>query len=397
MYYLRFFSSLCQKIAEYFNGKLKINLAIYYYFKAVELDPFNYEIYSKIEYCLLHSNWNKVQIKPKLIYMGIKIIEKIIKYEHEKQILNTLLGDLYTNLKLVDKAIQHFNLASQKILTDKIFDNDGIISDLNGKARNPEFLIIGFMKCGTTSLYDYLIQHPKIASAVKKEINYFSEYFDMGSEWYSAHFPNFTEKNLLTGEATPIYINHVDIASKISRMMPSIKLIVIIRNPVERVISSFYQTKHSGFTAQNVELAIQTSLDYIENEIKTKGLESLPFDLSKVKWEGLDNGEYNHIHILQSIYVFYLKKWIKVFQKNQLFLIKAEDLGIHTISTVNSVYRFLDIHSFEPMNLTKLNVRKYSPISKNLYNRLTKFFTPFNTELEELFNLDLSNYNNTKY
>ncbi len=56
----------------------------------------------------------------------------------------------------------------------------------------PDFLIIGGQKCGTTSLYDFLIHHPGVIPATKKEIFYFSNNYEQGIHWYSSHFPLLT-------------------------------------------------------------------------------------------------------------------------------------------------------------------------------------------------------------
>jgi len=79
----------------------------------------------------------------------------------------------------------------------------------------PDFLIIGFPKCGTTSLYEYLIQHPDIHPPLGKEIDYFDRLYHKGNNWYKVRFPLIFQKNyinkirrkkFLTGEATPRYI-----------------------------------------------------------------------------------------------------------------------------------------------------------------------------------------------
>ena len=77
--------------------------------------------------------------------------------------------------------------------------------------NNPDFIIIGETKCGTTSFYNYLIQHPKILetygngddvdpSYATKEVRYFDRYFSRGYEWYQSCFPE-TQEDEITGEA----------------------------------------------------------------------------------------------------------------------------------------------------------------------------------------------------
>ena len=75
----------------------------------------------------------------------------------------------------------------------------------------PDFLIIGFHKTATTSLYDYLIQHPNIGSATHKELHYFDTYFWRGLGWYKTHFPTKMMKNRIINESSikSVYIKEL--------------------------------------------------------------------------------------------------------------------------------------------------------------------------------------------
>ena len=91
-----------------------------------------------------------------------------------------------------------------------------------------DFLIIGAQRSGTTSLYNYLIKHPKILSATKKEIHFFDRYFKKGFNWYESHFlPK--KKGYLRGEATPYYLYHPLSSERIFKVFPDVKLIIILR------------------------------------------------------------------------------------------------------------------------------------------------------------------------
>jgi len=82
----------------------------------------------------------------------------------------------------------------------------------------PNFLIVGAQKCGTTTLYDILNEHPEANMSSVKEINFFS--FDnklsKGLEYYSSYFKKPTKKHKITGEASPGYMNYPGVAEKIS-------------------------------------------------------------------------------------------------------------------------------------------------------------------------------------
>ena len=114
----------------------------------------------------------------------------------------------------------------------------------------PSFLIIGAQRAGTTSLFNYLLGHPGVAgpsggdAAVwwTKETHFFDEKFSKGTDWYRAFFPLASTRErcrkhggeLLAGEATPYYMFHPAVPARVARTLPDVKLIALLRNPVER-------------------------------------------------------------------------------------------------------------------------------------------------------------------
>jgi len=132
----------------------------------------------------------------------------------------------------------------------------------NKNLQMPDFLIIGAQKCGTTSLYRYLIQHPQIEPAIKKEIHYFDLNYNKPIQWYLNQFPALkTQSDRITGEATPYYIFHPHAPYRIKEHMPDAKIIVLLRNPVDRAYSHYhYAVERYGET-----LSFEEALD-IENE-----------------------------------------------------------------------------------------------------------------------------------
>ena len=125
--------------------------------------------------------------------------------------------------------------------------------DLSNLCR-PGFIIIGAGKCGTSSLYHYLIGHPRIYPAIKKQIHYFKYYPNYPMKWYLSHFPTaktfLASGSLMTGEASPGYMPYPDVAQLIHKRMVALskntgernvtpKIIAVVRNPLERAWSSY--------------------------------------------------------------------------------------------------------------------------------------------------------------
>src|SRR5690242_8679107 len=103
----------------------------------------------------------------------------------------------------------------------------------------PHFLIIGAQRCGTTSLFEYLANHPEIVPPSVKKIHFFDSEYEKGEAWYRARFP-VLENGFITGEATPYYLFHPRVPKRVRNWNPNVKLIVLLRNPVDRAYSHFY-------------------------------------------------------------------------------------------------------------------------------------------------------------
>ena len=99
--------------------------------------------------------------------------------------------------------------------------------------NKPSFIIIGSYRSGTTSLYNYICQHPQIAKAKVKELNYFSKHWNKGKKWYYSQFPDV----LITGEASPSYMPCSDSAYRMYADLTRVKIIAILRNPIDRAFS----------------------------------------------------------------------------------------------------------------------------------------------------------------
>ena len=112
----------------------------------------------------------------------------------------------------------------------------------------PSFIIVGAARSGTTSLYEYLENHPSVLPPVKKETGFFNYAYNNNSNWYKMYFPTIAEKqkaeniqknSIITGEATPSYLIDPRVPKRISSLLPKIKLIILLRNPIDRAISHY--------------------------------------------------------------------------------------------------------------------------------------------------------------
>src|SRR3954470_5710761 len=132
---------------------------------------------------------------------------------------------------------------------------------LTAPARmSPSFLICGGQRCGTTSLYRALAGHPAVLKAVlHKGVHYFDTSYERGMGWYKAHFPllrtaqRITERYGVpaqTFESSPYYMYHPQAAARIARDLPRAKLVVLVRDPVERAYSQHAHEVARGFESE---------------------------------------------------------------------------------------------------------------------------------------------------
>lgn len=247
------------------------------------------------------------------------------------------------------------------------------------KLRGPDFLIIGAQKCGTNSLYYYLMQHPSIEPATQKEVHYFDLNFAKKLQWYQSHFPKITS-GILTGEASPYYIFHPLVAERILEVYPDIKLIVLLRNPVDRTISHYYWEVKLGCESLSFSEAIAAESTRLEGEVE------------KILQDG-NYYSFNHQHytyLSRSIYVEQLEKWTSIFPKEQFLILKSEELFDRPAPSMNKVFEFLELPPHESGEYIPYNLGDYPPVNREIYQQLTEYFRPYNQRLTELLGRDFS-------
>jgi len=235
----------------------------------------------------------------------------------------------------------------------------------------PDFLIIGAGKAGTTSLYDYLCQHSKINPALFKEIHYFDTHYNKGENWYKLHFPF----QSITGEASPYYIYHPSVAQRVKKLIPTIKLIIILRNPIDRAYSQYTHEVRN----KNESLSFEDAIIAESSRLKDKSFT----EVDRMIFSYLDRGKY----------ASQIKTWLKYFPKKQIKIIPFGN-----IIKTDEIFDFLGLKPELINTKYKLNAGGvYQPIHTETRKKLDEYFKPYNKELFELLeNFDSTTLDNIK-
>lgn len=246
----------------------------------------------------------------------------------------------------------------------------------------PEYLIIGAAKCGTTSLYNYLIQHPAVFASFKKEVHYFDYYFHKGENWFRAHFPKKSEldrreaqigQRCITGESSPYYLAHPLSPQRVKALLPNVKMICMLRNPVDRAISSFNN---------QVRLGIESLTDFeeainVEDERILGHEERLRSDPS---YSSFAHKYFSYIR--RGCYAEQLENWYRHFPKEQIMVIQSEKFYEDPAPYFKDVVKFIGLESWEPENYKVYNAGgEYDKMSDTLRRKLLYFYQPHNEKL----------------
>ncbi|MGH8010521.1 MAG: sulfotransferase domain-containing protein, partial [Candidatus Binatia bacterium] len=136
----------------------------------------------------------------------------------------------------------------------------------------PTLLIIGAQRCGTSSLFKYLGAHPRCKASIRKEVRFFTQYYDRGENWYRSHFPlalsGDSGSTGVTFEASPDYLLDPRTPSRVVRHLPDIRLIAILRNPIERAYSHYRHFRRLGLEELPFEEALHREPERIQPDLE---------------------------------------------------------------------------------------------------------------------------------
>ncbi|MFT5239381.1 MAG: hypothetical protein ACI9X0_000341 [Kiritimatiellia bacterium] len=252
-----------------------------------------------------------------------------------------------------------------------------VVRNISPTDRSVDFLICGTQKGGTTALDAYLREHPQICMADKKELHFFDKEsnFIEGKPDYSKYHSWFgpQKAHKLMGESTPIYLYWKDAPKRIWDYNPDIKLIVLLRNPIERAYSHW-----SMMRSKNKDDA--SFLSAIENE-KVRCREALP----------RQHRVYSYID--RGFYLVQLRRLWQHFPTDQTLILKNEYLKEHPINAIRDVCDFLGADQLQSIEAKNVHSRSYkSKMNEKERAYLRSVFEDEIRDLERVLDWDCSDW-----
>ncbi|GII93514.1 sulfotransferase [Sinosporangium siamense] len=252
----------------------------------------------------------------------------------------------------------------------------------------PDFLIIGTKRGGTTSLWNYLVQHPMVMPMYpeSREIKspwYFYVNYAKGDAWYRSHFA--TEAQLdrlekkygvrpLTGEACPYYMYYPPVAQRVLDRMPNTKIIMTLRDPVKRAYSHYWERANQGGEPLTFDEALAAEADRMLGEHEKMAAD--PYYYS----EAHDYHSYRD----RGVYLPQVERWLGLFPRENILIIAAEDLYRDERATFSRVIDFLGLPAWELPKAERHNYIPAPPMNPETKAELTEFYRPHNRALSEL-------------
>jgi hypothetical protein len=233
--------------------------------------------------------------------------------------------------------------------------------------RLPDLLVIGAQRSGTSSLYKYLGGHPDVIPSLRKETRYFSRHHELGQHWYRAHFPIRYRRGLCF-EATPDYLLHPLVPVRVRTELPDVKLIVLLRDPVDRAFSHYRHMVRLGFEDRSFEEAIKLERDRIQPDLdalrRDPGHQARPL--------------LRYSYVMRGLYGEQLERWLAYFDPERFLILRSENLFAEPERAYAMILEFLELPDWNPGVFANFSYRGTSvprqQVSGSVREHLMEYF-----------------------
>jgi hypothetical protein len=234
------------------------------------------------------------------------------------------------------------------------------------------YIIIGGQRCGTTYLYKLLEEHPQICAAkpLRPEPKFFlKDDYEKGLDHYiDTYFPHREEHHKIFVEKSTSYYESEIAAKRINSLVPNSKIIMILRDPVQRAISNYFFSKNNGLETRSLE-------DVFLNESDPP---KYPSNISTNPFNYLKRGEY----------IKYIEMYLEHISEDRIHILFLKDI-INNPAEIKGLYESVGVRSdFNPFSLNRrINIsEKNEDVPEEVTDKLVKYYEPYNLRLGRYLN-----------
>ncbi len=242
----------------------------------------------------------------------------------------------------------------------------------------PDFIVIGAQKSGTSSLFDYLRQHPELVPSFGKGVHFFDggreagvDVHERGESWYRAQFPIARSPGTRAFEASPLYLFHPLVPRRIHDLLPQVKIIALLRNPTDRAISHYFHERRKGREPLQIMRALAAEDERLAVILREEDYGNPSFR--------------NYSYKSRGRYAEQLARYLTCFPREQILVLPSEGFFLQPSETLRSVFEFVGVDpDVEISDLRARNVGSRSDVGLDVRHYLDDYFSSPNAALYEL-------------
>jgi hypothetical protein len=241
-------------------------------------------------------------------------------------------------------------------------------------------LIVGGQRCGTTTLFKALSQHRAfVGPTLRKGVHYFDLNHEESLDWYRGHFPtkssveslqHQTDGGVVVGESSPYYLWHPLAAQRIGRTLPGVRVVALLRDPVERAYSAHAHELARGFEVESFERALELEPERLDGEEQRLASGQISRSMAQQHQAYVKRGEY----------IDQLERMAAAVGRDHMLVLDSADFWAQPEQNWPAVTSFLGL-SEQRVVLEQHNARSRAPMSPELRRRLEEHYAAFDDRL----------------
>lgn len=262
----------------------------------------------------------------------------------------------------------------------------------------PNLFLLGAAKAGTTTIHRYLSEIPSVCMSEPKEPFFFEAEYELGLDFYRQRYFQHWNGETIIGDARHRNLYLPYIAKRIFAVNPNAKLIICVRNPIERAYSHWWFWYSAEIESLSFEEAMQEDIERIQAGWLTQTPQEMDVYKQVLDWTG--KGIYRS-YLDSGYYYQQICRYLEYFPKKQIKVVLFEDLEQDPYPLIKELENFIDTNYYKQntFSLKKENVhvpdghnRKRTPISENFRTFLRNHYQEHNNNLAQFIGRDLSHW-----